>query len=370
MSRTVSAAVKIGVEQTELREIAWPEIGPDAALLRVESAGVGGSDPELYRKDNYAPVIMGHENVGTIAEIGAAAAVRWGLAVGDRIALQEYLPCWHCQWCLQGDFRLCMVADFFNVKDRFNSLRFGTCSHDIPPHLLGGFSQYLYLPPNSVIHRVPDTLSARHATLAIPFGNGVQWACNDGGAGPGKTVLVFGPGQQGLGCVLAAKCAGSLCVILAGRSRDRSRLDLSLRLGADYAIDSEQEDLHAAVLEITSGRGVDVVVDTTGDPDGAIALSAVALAAKGAYLNLNGLRQSVPIGEIKKRYLTVRAPRGRSYAAVELALRNIATGRWPIDEVCSHDFGLDRVDTAIKATAGREVADAVHVTVDPWKVSE
>lgn len=369
MGKVVRAAVKTGVEQTQIREFAWPSIGPDAALLRVESAGVGGSDPELYRKEDYAPVIMGHENVGTIAEIGPAAVGRWGVDVGDRVALQEYLPCWHCEWCLKGDFRLCMVSDFFNVEDRFNSVRFGTCSNEIPPHLLGGFAEYLYLPPNSVIHKVPETLSSRHATLAIPFGNGVQWACTDGGAGPGKTVLVFGPGQQGLGCVLAAKASGSLCVILAGQSRDRRRLDLSLRLGADHAIDSEQQDLREAVLDITRGRGVDVVVDTTGDPDGEIASAAITLAAKGAYLSLNGLRQSVPIGEIKKRYLTVRAPRGRSYAAVELALRNIATGRWPIDDVCSHDFGLDQVDTAIKATAGREVPGAIHVTVDPWKRS-
>ena len=219
------------------------------------------------------------------------------------------------------------------------------------------------------MHKVPAGLSARHATLAIPFGNGVQWACTDGGAGAGKTVLVFGPGQQGLGCVLAAKAAGSLRVILAGRTRDQSRLDLSLRLGADHAVDSEARDLIGEVMNVTGGRGVDVVVDTTGDPDGEVVAAALELAAKGAYLSLNGLRQSVPIGEIKKRYLTVRAPRGRSYAAVELALRYLASGRWPIDEVCSHDFGLDEVDTAIKATAGREVAGAVHVTVDPWRES-
>jgi threonine dehydrogenase-like Zn-dependent dehydrogenase len=369
MTHKIRAAVKTDVETSVIREFDWPEIGDDAGLLRVESAGVGGSDPELYRKENYAPVIMGHENVGTIAEIGPGAAQRWGVAVGDRIALQEYLPCWHCHWCLQGDFRLCMEADFFNVKDRFNSIRFGTCSNDIPPHLLGGYAQYMYLPPNAVVHRVPEGMPARHATLAIPFGNGVQWAVNDGGAGGGRTVLVFGPGQQGLGCVLAAKCAGSDCVILTGRTRDSRRLDLSLRLGADHAIDSEQQNLIAEVLRITKGRGVDVVVDTTGDPDGSVVAAAIELAAKGAWLSLNGLKQSVPIGEIKKRYLTVRAPRGRSYAAVEQALRNVASGRWPINEVCSHDLGLDEVDTAIKATAGRAVEGAVHVTVDPWRES-
>jgi threonine dehydrogenase-like Zn-dependent dehydrogenase len=369
VSERVQAAVKVDIDRTELRELPRPSIGADAGLLRVEASGVGGSDPELYRKPNHAPIIMGHEIVGTIVELGPAAAVRWGVKVGDRVALQEYLPCWHCEWCLRGDFRLCMEADFFNVKDRLRTLRFGTCSCDIPPHLWGGYAHYLYMPPNTVLHRISATLSARLATLAVPMGNGVQWACTDGGAAPGKTVLVFGPGQQGLGCVLAAKAAGALCVILAGLSRDRARLDLSLRLGADHAVDVEQESLEHTVMRVTHGRGVDVVVDTTGDPDGRIAAQAIALSAKGAMLSLNGLEQSVPIGEIKKRYLTVRAPRGRSYAAVELALRYIASGRYPLEEMCSHDFGLGEVDAAIKATAGKGVQGAIHVTVSPWKAN-
>lgn len=367
MTKQVWAAVKTAVETTELRQFDYPELRPDTGILRVEASGVGGSDPEVYRKPDHAPLIMGHENVGTLEAVGEVAARRWGMKPGDRVALHEYLPCWHCEWCMKGDFRLCMEVDFFNVKDRLNTLRFGMSTCEIAPHLWGGYAQYMHLPLNTVMHRIPQDLPATHATLAVPFGNGVQWACNDGGAGPGKTVLVFGPGQQGLGCVLAAKAAGSLTVILAGMTRDRSRLDLSLRLGADYAIDVQDQNLEAEVMRITGGRGVDVVVDTTGDPDGSIVAQAIALAAKGAYLSLNGLQQQVPIGEIKKRYLTVRAPRGRSYAAVELALRYIASGKYPLDEVCSHTFGLAQTHEAILATAGRGVEGAVHVCVDPWK---
>ena len=365
----VRAAVKIGPEQTEIRLFQRPVVTPDSGLLRIESAGVGGSDPETYRKPDHAPIIMGHENVGTIEELGPLAAQRWGLKVGDRVALQEYLPCWHCDWCLRGDFRLCMEADFFNVKDRLHTPRFGMSSCETSPYLWGGYAEYMHLPANSVMHKIPADLDARLATLAVPFGNGVQWACLDGGAGPGKTVLIFGPGQQGLGCVLAAKAAGALTVILTGFSRDRDRLALSLKLGADFSIDSQQEDLTRRVMEITRGRGVDVVVDTTGDPTGSVAETAVRLSAKGATLSLNGLDQTVPISEIKKRYLTIRAPRGRSYSAVELALRYIASGNWPLNLVCSHDYGLDQVDTAIKATAGREIDGAIHVTVNPWKSS-
>lgn len=367
MSETARAAVKVDIEKTEIREFALPAIGDDDGLLRVEASGVGGSDPEMYRRENTAPCIMGHEVVGTVDRLGAAAARRWGLRPGDRVALHEYLPCWHCHWCRQGDFRLCMEADFFNVKDQFNTLRYGTCNAGIAPHLWGGNAHYMYLAPNAVMHRIPPQMDARHATLAVPLGNGVQWAVLDGGAGMGKTVLVFGPGQQGLGCALAAKAAGSQTVILAGMTRDRARLDLSLSLGADIAVDVEQEDLAKVVMAATGGRGVDVVVDTTGDPDGAIARQAIELSAKGAWLSLNGLRQSVPLGEIKKRYLTIRAPRGHSYKAVQTALDIIASGRWPIDKLCSHDFGLDEVHDAILATAGRGIEGAIHVTVSPWK---
>jgi Threonine dehydrogenase and related Zn-dependent dehydrogenases len=368
MMESVSrASVKVDIERSEIREFPLPPVGDNDGLLKVEASGVGGSDPEMYRKENTAPCIMGHENVGTVAKIGDAAARRWGIGPGDRIALHEYLPCWHCHWCRQGDFRLCMEVDFFNVKDRFNTLRYGTCNADIPPHLWGGFSEYMYLAPNAVIHKIPADMDARLATLAVPLGNGVQWAVLDGGAGLGKTVLVFGPGQQGLSCALAAKQAGSLTVIIAGQTRDRARLDLSLSLGADIAVDVQQEDLTAAVMRATDGRGVDVVVDTTGDPDGSIAAQAIALSAKGAWLSLNGLGASVPLGEVKKRYLTVRAPRGHSYRAVQTALDILASKQWPAERLCSHDFALDQVHEAILATAGRGIEGAIHVTVSPHR---
>ncbi|WJJ94497.1 zinc-dependent alcohol dehydrogenase [Neopusillimonas aromaticivorans] len=363
----VRAAVKVGVEQTEIQEFDRPVIPPEAGLLRVESSGVGGSDPELYRKPDHAPIIMGHENVGTIEELGPVAAARWGVRQGDRVALHEYLPCWHCEWCMKGDFRLCMEVDFFNVKDRLNTLRFGMSSCNIEPHLWGA---------------MPSTCTCRRTRSCTRFRkicrpSGRPWPCLSAMvcSGPAlmvvrvqcKTVLIFGPGQQGLGCTLAAKAAGSICVILVGMTRDRARLDLALRMGADHVIDAQEEDLHQRVMALTGGRGVDVVVDTTGDPTGQVVNDAVALAAKGAYLSLNGLEQHVPIKEIKKRYLTVRAPRGRSYGAVELALRYIGSGKYPINEVCSHDYGLDQVHDAILATAGRGVSGAIHVTVNPWR---
>ena len=360
------AAVKVGVEQTAIQSFPLPDLTPDTGLLRIEACGVGGSDPELYRRTSRIPAIMGHEIVGTVEELGAAAALRWGIAVGDRIAVHEYLPCWHCRWCLQGDFRLCVEADFFTPHEQ-DPLRYGMSTCATPPHLWGGNAEMLFLAPNAVIHKVPAGMTATLATLAIPFGNGFQWAVYDGGTQPGSNVLVIGAGQQGLGCVFAAKSAGATTVMLAGLTRDRARLALGLQIGADHVIDAETEDLRARVMHVTGGAGADVVVDTTGDPSGTVVADALAVAAKGAFLSLNGLRQMVPIGDIKRNYLTVRAPRGHSYRAVEMALRSLAASTLPVAEVCSHTFGLSEVHEAIRATAGRDIPDAIHVTVDPWR---
>lgn len=363
-SKVVRSAVKVGREQTEIREFPRPPIAPNEGLLRVEAVGVGGAEPEIYRGDRWRSIIMGHQTVGVIEEMGPIAAQQWKVKVGDRVAVQEYLPCKACRWCLAGEYRFCPEADFFGGG---SPRRLGLMDCTEPPHLFGGFSEYLYLPWNTVFHPIPDDMPSHLATLAIPIGNGVQWACLDNVAGPEKTVLVVGPGQQGLGAVLAAKKAGSKCVILSGLTRDLKRLELASRLGADAVINAEQEDLVDRVTEITGGAGLDVVVDTTGDPGGKIMAQYLGLAATGAHLNVNCFDSAVPVDVIKRKYLTVRSPRGRSFWATDRALQYIDAERDALEAMCSHRFGLDEVDLAIKATAGREVADAIHVVVEPWR---
>lgn len=360
------AAVTTGRRTTELRTLPVPQVGEDDALLRVEAAGVCGSDVVAYNADGLPQRVMGHENVGTIVAVGAGAARRWGVAEGDRVAVEEYLPCGHCRFCRTSEFRLCLGSDPSHDP---TALRYGTTSLATGSGLWGGFSQYLSLHERSVLHRVPDGVPSELAAMALPIANGYEWAYREGGAGPGKTVVVIGPGQQGLGCVLASHVAGAASVIAVGLNKDAHRLDVARRLGATHTISADDVDVVEEVSRITGGELADVVVDTAAGSSGTVN-QAIALARKrGTVVTAVSSREpldGVRFGQISRKYLTVRGVRGHSYQAVESALELMAAKRYAIGAMSSMTVGLDGVHDAILGTAGELAKPVIHATVLPW----
>lgn len=367
MSETICAAVALDGKQTEVRMFPRPDIPVDGGLLEVEMTGVCGSDWPYFL--NYpkskGPLILGHETVGRVSAPGASAAARWGLKEGDRVALEEYLPCGHCDYCRTGNFRLCDATDSLLGS----GIRYGSTPISVAPSLWGGYGQYQFLHPNSVFHRVPDAMSATLATLALPLGNGFEWVHFQGEARLGQVVLIQGPGQQGLACVVAAREARVGCIIVTGLGADRHRLALARELGAHHTIDIEAHDLLESVAEMTGGLMADLVIDcASGGPDTIVA--AIQLARKNGRVLLGGRKgQPVPRFDsdmLFRKCLTVKGVRGHSYQAVELALATIASGRYPLHKLCTHVFGLDRVDVALRTVGGEAGTAAIHCCVDPW----
>jgi threonine dehydrogenase-like Zn-dependent dehydrogenase len=368
MPETVAAAVQVAPETSELREFALPDtIAADAAILKVEAAGVCGSDVGAYRRFGGAPRILGHENVGVIARAGEAFARRWGVKEGDRVAIEEYLACGHCDLCLRGEFRHCLTTDTHNNPD---ALRYGNTPVTTAPALWGGYSQYLYMPPETVLHHMPEHVPGEQAAMALPIGNGIQWAVVEAQAGPGRSLVVMGPGQQGLGCVMAAESAGADLVILTGLARDAHRLEIGRELGADVTVLADREDVRERVREITSGRGVDAVVDTSSAPAQEMVPLAIDLVKRKegriVVQSIGGTIRDFPIETLARKYITVKAARGHSYASVEMAIQRISSGRYPLNLLATHCFGLKDVDLAIRSVGGTGAPDAIHVTVTPW----
>lgn len=366
MPEKVLAATTTGRRTIELREYPLPDIPQGAGLLRIEAAGVCGSDWQTYNTDKPAR-IMGHENVGRIDKIGPIACERWGLQEGDRVALEEYLPCGHCNFCRSGEFRLCEVTEARHP----GAMRYGTTPITQPPALWGGFSQYQYLHPNSVFHRVPENVPAELLAMCLPVGNGIQWMCFDAGAGPGKSVLIQGPGQQGLACATAAKSAGADLVIVSGLDRDRERLEVAKKLGADHVVFAEREDVLQRVMDLTSGLGVDISLDAAGGPN-TLVLAIRAARKNGKVLFATTSAAMSPefsVNDLLARRLTLQPCRGHSFEAVEIAIQGIVAERFPYHLMATHRFGLAEVDLAIRSLGGEGAPGAIHVTVIPWETA-
>ncbi len=362
------SAVAVARLATEICQFPVGDLGDDDAWLFVEACGVCGTDWDIYERKigrNFGPVILGHEIVGQIAAIGKAAAVKWGVNVGTRVAVEEFLPCGVCSLCLSGDYRLCSRTD---VRSNSPILRYGATSTAVKPSLWGGFSELMYLHPQSILHRVPIGLEPELATLFIPISNGIRWIAQEIQPSPGGTAVIMGPGQHGLGCVVAAKESGYRSIIVSGLSHDGARLEIASKLGATHTLASDRQDLISEVMEITDGSGADVVVDLV---PGSLKplMDAVSLIKTGGDVIIaapknEGGEVSYLANQLLGRSATLRGVRGHDRRSVEPALKLIASGRYPLEAMCTNVFGLDEVDTALRTSNGGQNG-SIHVVVKP-----
>ena len=171
---------------------------------------------------------------------------------------------------------------------------------------------------------------------------------------------------------MAAKQAGADRIIVTGTSKDARRLEVAKVLGADAVIDVQKEDALARVMEITGGRGVDVVIDcSSGGGTAPMLLGIEATKRRGATMVVQGEGNATfpdfPLGRLTRKGITLKSARGHSYRAVELALHHLASRRFPLELMTTHRFGLAEVDYAIKSVGGEGAPGAIHVSVMPWR---
>jgi threonine dehydrogenase-like Zn-dependent dehydrogenase len=364
MAKTTRAIVQTGARKLVLRDLPVPEIDDDSALLRVEACGICGSDVEQYTGTLPVrlPVIPGHEPLGIIDQIGDRAAKRWGVNVGDRVAVETLIPCGHCHACIEGRYQVC--------RGRGGMFGYAYVPLSHPPGLWGAYADYMYLDPFSIVHRVRPDIPANLAVMFNPLGAGFRWAVELPDTGPGDTVLVLGPGQRGLASVIAARAAGADTVIVTGLRRDAAKLELARALGADHVINIEDEDARVRVQEITGGRGADVVVEVSSFATQPVA-EALYFVATGGRIILAGVKGFKPVSDfisdlVVVKEVTIKGAFGVTSRSYESAIRLIESGRVPLSRLHTHDFPLEQAEEAIRSLAGEsEGRTCIHACLLP-----
>lgn len=237
---------EFGLDMAEAPEAAAP--GPGEVMLRVENAGICGSDVHAYEwTDGYGfmvphlPVTMGHEFAGRVIARGTGVS----LAEGTPVAVMPAVSCGACANCARGDLRNC-----------FNRRAIGLS-------MPGGFAKHVTLPASSCLP-LPDALDTELGALVEPLTVGCE-AVLTGEVGLGDTVLVMGPGTIGQTIALFARMAGAGRILVSGRA-DGPRFDVMRELGFHDIIDVAEGTLEDQVLAATGGRKVDVVIEATGYP--------------------------------------------------------------------------------------------------------
>lgn len=364
MKKTSRAMVQVGPRQLEMRELPLPEIDDDSGLLRVEACGICGSDVEQYTGvlPVRLPVIPGHEPLGIIERIGDRAAKRWGVNVGDRVAVETLLPCGHCRACLGGRYQVC--------RGRGGMFGYAYVPLSEPPGLWGAYADYLYLDPHSILHPMRKDIPAEVAVMFNPLGAGFRWAVEIPQTGPGDTVLILGPGQRGLASVIAARSAGADCIIVTGLARDAGKLALALELGADHVIDIESENARARVKELTNGEGADVVVEVSSNAPQPVA-EALHYVATGGRIVLAGIKGFKAVPDFVSDLIVVKEARimgafGVTARSYDQAIRLIESGRVPLEKLHTHDFALEDAELAIQTLGGEAPGEAsIHSCLRP-----
>ncbi len=368
---SVTAMIQTGPRALELAELPTPAIGDLDTLVRVEACGLCGTDVEFYRApaaffagrfvEEY-PIIRGHEPVGVVEQIGDGAAARRGLQVGDRVAVDPFIPCGICRSCLNGRSELC--TGWGTTPNIYGSIPMA-----VAPGIWGGYATHLFAGPQSVLHPLPAHIGPELGTLYNALGAGIKWGVDLPGTTIGSTVVILGCGQRGICCAIAARAAGAGLVVVTGLASDRHKLDLALELGADVAVNVEEESIVDKVAELTGGLGVDVVVDASSQATQPV-LDAIEIARRGGTIVLGGIKSrdipDFPVDLLVRKSLTLKGLRGIGSDPYRRAIEIIVSERFDLDRLRTHVFPLEEVEHALAILGGEEPGErAINIVVTP-----
>jgi len=337
----MKAAVYYRLDNIKVEDMPKPKISQDEILVKMKACGICGSDLMEWYLKSRAPLVLGHEPSGIVAETGNKVE---DFKVGDRVFAHHHVPCLKCHYCIRRNYTMCE--------------QFGK-THIIP----GGFAEYFKVPaPNLQIDtlRIPDNLSFEEATLIEPVACCIR-AMRKCNVQPSDTIAIIGAGPSGIINTILLKNSNASKIIVSDIID--YRLKVVERLGADLAINSRNENFVEKLRNATCGRGADLVIVTA--PNVEAFSEAIQACRRGGTLCLFAptppeVQVRISPHRLFFSEIAVVPSYSASHVETRMALEMISSGKIKAKELITHRFPLAQVQEAFKtASQSRECLKVV-----------
>lgn len=326
---TMKAIQMTGIKQLHVTDVETPTPKEDEVLLKVMAVGVCGSDiPRINKKGPHIlPIIPGHEFAGEIVSLGSKVS---GWKVSDRVTVAPLIPCNECKWCKEGIYSLCEDYKYYGSRND------------------GAFAQYLAVKANNMV-KLSDNVPFDWGATVDPAANAIH-ACFRANLTENDTVCVFGMGAIGLFAVQYAKAIGVKQVIAVDVNDEK--LAVAKECGADFAVNSIENDVTSEVNALTKGEGVSVALEMSGAPIAQVqAVQVTGKMGRVVYLGISNASLEYPkevVDKILRGQITITGSWNsfsKPYPGKEWtdAVKLMAEGKIDAGKTISHKLELDDV---------------------------
>lgn len=332
-----------------IEDIPVPKIGTGDALIKTRACGICSGDVMPWYIEKKAPLVLGHEPVGEIIELGkelsAISHQPSAFKVGDRVFVHHHAPCMDCKYCKRGDYVQCET--WRNTK--------------IIP---GGISEYMLIPEINLRNdtlRLPENVSYENGTLVEPTACVIK-SLKRAGIKKGDTILIIGLGVMGQIHVMLAREFGAEKII--GADMVSFRLNKALEFGADHVINVSERNLMEQARDLTSGFMANIVI--VGPNSAGVMKQGIDSVAKGGTVVFFTPAKPGEILSLDPNYLYFRDINiVTSYSCgpddTKTALHFIQQGAVSADKIVTHRFSIDDTEKAYRLTA--EAKNSLKCTI-------
>jgi L-iditol 2-dehydrogenase len=329
MDTYMQAVMLLGPRKLSCEELPLPRPGTDEVVLKIDAALTCGTDLKAFLRGHPKwpmPTRFGHEYAGTIAARGRNVT---GVREGDAVMLAPTAPCGSCFYCKRGQETLCVSL--------------------METMVLGGYAEYLTVPERVIrtnLFHKPTKLSFAEASLLEPVScvvHGLQQPI----IRQDDIAVIIGAGAFGLLHLVVLRALGVEQIYVIARNPRRAKI--AKELGASGIIPCAAEQARPLVLDLTEGRGADLVVECTAQPR--VWEEAIILARPGGQVVLFGgcpPGTTVSLDTYRLHYdqVQVFSPFHFTPKAVRHAQEMLASGKIPTQYLISGSYPLSQLPHA------------------------